>query len=120
MITDVVDGTTPGSLPKAVELYVVNDIADLSSEGFGAVSNGEGPGGQAYTFSGSARAGDYLYIASEEEEVMSFFGFAPRDTVSAINVKGDDAIELFKHGVALETFGDFLSEIAGSSMDSAV
>lgn len=106
IITGVVDGDLPGGQPKAVELYVVNDISDLSVYGFGSANNGEGSDGQEYTFSGSARAGDYLYIASETEGFTSFFGFAPTDTAAAININGDDAIELFKNGIIVDTFGD--------------
>lgn len=105
ILTGVVDGPLAGGVPKAVEFYVVNDIADLSIYGFGAANNGGGSDGQEYTFSGSARAGDYLYIASETAGFTSFFGFAPTDTAGAANINGDDAIELFQNGTVVDVFG---------------
>ncbi|MBE9063797.1 ExeM/NucH family extracellular endonuclease [cf. Phormidesmis sp. LEGE 11477] len=106
IITGVVDGSLSNGLPKAIEFYVVNDISDLSLYGFGAANNGGGSDGQEYTFSGSARAGDYLYVASESAGFTSFFGFAPTDTAGAANINGDDAIELFKNGEVIDVFGD--------------
>ncbi len=112
IITGVVDGSLSGGLPKAIEFYVVNDICDLSAYGFGSANNGDGSDGQEYTFSGSARAGDYLYVSSESAGFTSFFGFEPTDTASAANINGDDAIELFKNGEVIDVFGDV--EINGS------
>ncbi|MGB3292992.1 MAG: ExeM/NucH family extracellular endonuclease [Phormidesmis sp.] len=105
IVTGVIDGPLAGGVPKAVEFYVVNDIADLSLYGFGAANNGGGSDGQEYTFSGSARAGDYLYISSETAGFTSFFGFAPTDTAGAANINGDDAIELFQNGTVVDVFG---------------
>ncbi len=105
IVTGVIDGPLAGGVPKAVEFYVVNDIADLSIYGFGAANNGGGSDGQEYTFSGSARAGDYLYIASETAGFTSFFGFAPTGTARAANINGDDAIELFQNGTVVDVFG---------------
>lgn len=105
IITGVIDGPLVGGTPKAVEFYVVNDIADLSVYGFGSANNGGGSDGQEYTFSGSARAGDYLYISSEVTGFTSYFGFSPTDTTGAANINGDDAIELFKLGEVVDVFG---------------
>lgn len=105
ILTGVVDGPLAGGVPKAVEFYVVNDIPDLGIYGFGAANNGGGSDGQEYTFSGSARAGDYLYIASDTAGFTRFFGFAPTDTAGAANINGDDAIELFQNGAVIDVFG---------------
>lgn len=117
IITGVVDGSLGGGLPKAIEFYVVNDICDLSAYGFGSANNGGGSDGQEYTFSGSARAGDYLYVASEPTEFTSFFGFAPTDTAGAANINGDDAIELFKNGEVIDVFGDVAVDGNGEPWD---
>ncbi|MEL6779738.1 MAG: hypothetical protein AAFO06_21070, partial [Cyanobacteria bacterium J06597_16] len=106
IISGVVDGPLAGGVPKAIEFYVVNDIPDLSLYGFGSANNGGGTDGQEYTFSGSASAGDYLYIASETTGFNSFFGFDPTDTAGAANINGDDAIELFKGGTVIDVFGE--------------
>ncbi len=42
IITGVVDGPLTGGIPKAVEFFVVNNVADLSIYGFGSANNGGG------------------------------------------------------------------------------
>ncbi len=114
IITGVIDGPLPGGLPKAVELYAVTDIADLSSYGIGSANNGDGSDGEEFTLSGSATAGDYIYIATESTEFNNFFGFAPDLTSgTAVNVNGDDAIELFESGVVVDVFGDIDTDGTG-------
>lgn len=85
IITGLIHGAMAGGIPKASEFYVVDDavddISDLSVYGFGAAHNGRGSNdvgsngkssngkssnGRKYTFSGTARAGDYLYISAAE------------------------------------------------------
>ena len=117
IISGVVDGPLSGGVPKAVEFYIVNDIPDLSIYGFGAANNGGGSDGQEYTFSGSASAGDYLYIASETTGFTNFFGFAPTDTAGAASINGDDAIELFKDGIVIDTFGQIDVDGSGQPWD---
>ncbi|MCC6605090.1 MAG: lamin tail domain-containing protein [Anaerolineae bacterium] len=107
LLTGVVDGPLTGGLPKAVELYVVNDIPDLSLYGLGSANNGGGTDGQEFTFpAASASAGQFLYVASEAVEFTNFFGFAADYIASAVNVNGDDALELFHNGSVIDTFGD--------------
>lgn len=113
IITGVIDAGLSGGTPKAVEFYAVTDIADLSRFGFGSANNGQGTDGQEYTFSGSASAGDYLYIASESTNFTAFFGFAPTATNRAANINGDDAIELFRDGAVVDTFGDIDTDGTG-------
>ena len=108
LITGVIDGPLTGGIPKAVELYVVNDIPDLSIFGLGAANNGGGTDGEEFTFpADSATAGEFIYVATEIPEFTNFFGFAPDYTSgSAASVNGDDAIELFENGSVIDTFGD--------------
>jgi predicted extracellular nuclease len=107
VITGVVDGPLSGGLPKAVELCVLNDIADLSVYGVGSANNGGGSDGEEFTFpAGPASAGTFLYVASEGVGFSSFFGFAPQYTSSAASINGDDAIELFMSGGVVDVFGD--------------
>src|SRR5690606_23030155 len=51
-------------------------------------------------------AGQFLYVASEAVEFTNFFGFAADYIASAVNVNGDDALELFHNGSVIDTFGD--------------
>lgn len=107
VITGVIDGPLSGGVPKAVEVFVLSDIADLSACGLGSANNGGGSDGEEFTFSGAATAGEYLYVATESTGFTSFFGFAPTFTDgSATNINGDDAIELFCDGVVVDVFGD--------------
>ncbi|MBU0729141.1 MAG: PEP-CTERM sorting domain-containing protein [Proteobacteria bacterium] len=106
IISGVFDGPLEGGTPKAIEFYVLNDIADLSIYGFGSANNGGGTDGEEFTFSGSATAGDFLYVASEEPFFNTFFGFTPSFISGATNINGDDAIELFENGSVVDVFGD--------------
>ena len=100
IITGAFDGPLTGGVPKGVELYVVNDIADLSIYGIGSANNGGGTDSEEFTFPADAiTAGSYIYVASEDVEFPNFFGFAPTyNAGSAMGINGDDAIELFKNG----------------------
>ncbi len=108
VITGVIDGPLTGGIPKAIELYAVNDIPDLSIYGLGAANNGGGTDGVEFTFpADSVTAGTFIYVATESTAFTNFFGFAPTYTDGlAPNVNGDDAIELFQSGVVVDVFGD--------------
>jgi predicted extracellular nuclease len=107
LITGVIDGPLTGGVPKAIEFYVINDIADLSTYGFGSANNGGGSDGEEFTFPAvAATAGTFIYVASETIGFTDFFGFAPDYTSSAASINGDDAIELFENGVVVDVFGD--------------
>ncbi|MGD9899269.1 MAG: lamin tail domain-containing protein [Calditrichaceae bacterium] len=119
IITGVVDGPLTGGLPKAVEFYTVNNIADLSIYGFGSANNGGGTDGEEFTFPAvSVTSGTFLYVATESVEFSNFFGFAPDYTSgSAPSINGDDAIELFKNGSVVDVFGDINVDGTGQSWD---
>ncbi|MCH7226554.1 choice-of-anchor I domain-containing protein [Haloferula sp. A504] len=106
IITGVVDGPLSGGTPKAIELYATEAIADLSIYGIGSANNGGGSDGEEFTLSGSATAGQFLYVASEQPQFNAFFGFDPDFTTSAAGINGDDAIELFQNGSVIDVFGD--------------
>jgi hypothetical protein len=106
IITGVFDGPLPGGLPKGIELFATEDIADLASYGVGSANNGGGSAGVEFTFPGDpATAGQFLYLATEQSEFENFFNFLPDYTTSAMLINGDDAIELFRDGQVMDTFG---------------
>lgn len=118
VISGVIDGPLSGGVPKAVELYVINDVADLSEYGIGSANNGGGSDGEEFTFPvQSASAGTYLYIASEIDGFTSFFGMAPDFDSSAMGINGDDAVELFKDGNVIDTFGDISVDGNGTAWE---
>jgi plastocyanin len=105
-------GNTAG--PKMVELYVLEDIADLSIYGVGVANNGGGSDGIEFTFPAvSATAGDCITYTDSlnEANFETFFGFpatflVPSGGVSAAGHNGDDAIELFQDGAVIDVYGD--------------
>jgi len=108
IITGIIDGPRTAGLPKAIELYVLNDIADLSEYAISSANNGNPlPAGLEFTFpADAADAGTYLYLATESAEFTKFFGFAPDYVnIQAPNINGDDAIALFQSGVIVDVFG---------------
>lgn len=106
VITGAYDGPLSGGTPKGVELYVLEDIPDLSLFGLGSANNGGGTDGQEFTFpSVSATAGDFLYVSTEATNFTAFFGFAPDYTDGSMGINGDDAVELFENGTVIDVFG---------------
>lgn len=106
VISGVFDGPLSGGLPKGIELYAVSDISDLSLYGVGFANNGGGTDGEEFTLSGSATAGDSLYVASEGSQFLNFFGFVPTFISGSANINGNDAIELFENGSVIDTYGN--------------
>ncbi|MBL4661967.1 MAG: T9SS type A sorting domain-containing protein [Alcanivoracaceae bacterium] len=107
IISGVFDCTITGGTPKGVEVYVINDIADLSAYGIGFANNGGGTDGEEFTFPAvSASAGTYFYISTEILKFSQWFGFDPSYTDGAAAINGDDAIELFYEDAVIDIFGD--------------
>ncbi|NOR87300.1 MAG: endonuclease I, partial [Bacteroidales bacterium] len=107
VITGVYDGPLTGGTPKGVELYVINNIADLSAYGLGSANNGGGSDGEEFTFpADAATAGDFIYVSYEDVEFPNWFGFAPDYVSGAMGINGDDAIELFMSGNVIDVFGE--------------
>ena len=118
VISGVVDGPLSGGVPKAIEIYVVSDVADLSIFGVGGANNGGGTDGEEFTFPAvAASAGDFIYVASEAAGFTTFFGFAPDYTSFAASINGDDAIELFKNGSVTDVFGDINVDGSGEAWE---
>lgn len=119
IITGVYDGPLSGGTPKGIELYVLNDISDLSAYGVGSANNGGGSDGEEYTFPNDAvTAGSFIYVTANLTEFNSFFGFdANYDAGSAMGINGDDAVELFKDSSVIDTFGDINTDGTGEPWD---
>ncbi|MBT5270479.1 MAG: T9SS type A sorting domain-containing protein [Candidatus Marinimicrobia bacterium] len=118
IISGVYDGPLTGGTPKGVELYVIANIADLSKYGVGSANNGGGTDGEEYTFPAvAATAGDFIYVASESPQFTSWFNSAPDYTSGSMGINGDDAVELFYNGSAIDVFGDISIDGSGQSWD---
>ena len=132
IITGVFDGPLDGGEPKAIELYATAAVPDLSLYAAGSANNAGGTDGVELILSGSASAGDFIYIVDDNSdsalgvEFNDYFGFTPAllfDSNSGsaggpAAINGDDAVELFFDGTGAfaggETVIDTFGEIAGA------
>jgi len=124
VITGAFDGPLTGGTPKLVEIYVVNDIADLSTYGFGSATNGGGTDGEELTFTGSATAGDFIYVGFEGAgssenpgSINAYFGITADYIDGNAAINGDDALEIFSGGVVIDTFGDINNDGTGTTWE---
>ncbi|WP_136636740.1 ExeM/NucH family extracellular endonuclease [Pseudooceanicola onchidii] len=118
VITGVIDGPLSGGVPKAIEIYVAADVADLSIYGLGSANNGQGTDGEEFTFPAvAAAAGTYIYVASETDGFTAYFGFAPTYVSGMASINGDDAIELFMNDVVVDLFGQIDVDGTGQAWD---
>jgi hypothetical protein len=104
IITGVIDGPRSGGLPKAVELYATQNIADLSTWDLQYYFNSNASPTITASLTGSATAGDFIYVASESTEFTAYFGFAP-DFTNGGAVNGDDSIVLRNNAIDVDVFG---------------
>lgn len=107
IITGVVDGPLTGGVPKAIELFVGQSIADLSAFGLEAATNGGAATGVEFTFPAiSVTAGEYLYVATTSGDFSTFFGFAPDFVNGVASINGNDTIILYQGTTIVDVFGE--------------
>ena len=108
VLSGVIDGPLTGGVPKAIELYAINDIADLSAYGVASANNGSpSAGAPEFVFPAVAvSAGSYIYVATESPNFLAFFGFDPDFNSDAASINGDDAIELYAGSTVIDVFGE--------------
>ena len=102
MITGVLDGDLSGGYPKALELYAVTDIADLSKYGIDVASNGKASDKTTidyYFDAGSLSAGNFYHIGRRSGTGQGgfddWFGVAADMYTNGNTFNGDDAIVLY-------------------------
>ena len=124
------DLPTQGFTGKATHLVATNNISDLSIYGLGTASNGGGSDSIELTLPAiSVNAGDDILLARDTNAIHLYFGscfnsfevIIPVITtgVAAVSQNGNDAIELFKNGVVVETFGDINVDGTGTPWEYA-
>ncbi len=110
MITGVFDGPLPGGKPKVLELYVINDIADLSVYTVKNQTNANTDWSNDCNLTGSASAGDFIYITGEDHtaDFNAYFenSLIPIES-TVVNINGDDRLAIFNASDAMvDLFGE--------------
>lgn len=120
IITGIYDGPLTGGTPKGVELFVLEDIADLSVYGVSSVSNGGGStaGNVEFSFNQeSATAGSFIYVTNDADNFKAFFGIDATYTSGIMSINGDDAIELYENGQIIDVYGDVNADFSDTDYD---
>lgn len=112
----VTDFITPagGSGGKSVYLVANDTIPNLSIYGIGIANNGGGTNGQEYRFPKIAVSKgsqimvvrDSVALAAYMSSCWSNINIVLVDTAGVVNQNGNDAVELYRVGEVVETFGD--------------
>lgn len=118
VLTGIIDGDQATGSPKAVELYVAHDIADLSEYSLSNYNNGSSNANGTFTLpAGSATAGTYLYVSAPGDYEYLFnlyFGFPADYTASVLFINGDDAMALSQNGSIIDVFGEIGTDGTGT------
>lgn len=112
----ITDFITPlgGSSGKAIYMLANGNIKNLSSYGIGIANNGNGTNGQEYRFPNmSVSSGSQIVVIRDSAALAAYmsscwsnFTHVFVDSFGVINQNGNDAVELFRVGDVIETFGD--------------
>lgn len=124
IISGVIDGPLPGGFPKGIELYVVNDISDLSIYGLERAGNGAAStGSETYTFpADSYTTGDFIYVGTTSTDApaafLQYLNVTLTYQADAVNHNGDDAMLLYKNGVVSDLYGEVGVDGTGTDWES--
>ncbi|RMG28450.1 MAG: nuclease, partial [Bacteroidetes bacterium] len=106
MITGVMDGTLGSGHPKVVELYARQDISDLSVYQLGLAFDGQPLQEPAYRFPAvSLKKGSFVYLSSQQAGFYSFFGWQAGLVAGFLQINGNDALALYRHGELMDVYG---------------
>ena len=106
-LTAIIDGDLSGGLPKAVEFYVSEDIADLSIFSIALAANGSPNFGSQWSFPpNQVNEGTFITVTREQAEFNQYFGVnADFEVYTQTNFNGNDVFGLFKSGVLFDVYG---------------
>ncbi|MFY8109107.1 MAG: lamin tail domain-containing protein [Bacteroidia bacterium] len=123
----ITDFITPlaGSSGKAIYMVANGNINNLSSYGIGIANNGNGSNGQEYRFPNrSVSSGSQIVIVRDSAALATYmascwsnFTHVFVDSNGVINQNGNDAVELFRVGDVIETFGDINTNGTGQAWE---
>ena len=114
ILTGIFDAQPGNAGTKGIEVYLLDDVADLSVYGVGSANNGGGSDGVEFTFPAiPGTKGTYYYIAADSALFRDYFGFNADYISSAVNINGDDAMEIFENSIVIDVFGDINKDGTG-------
>lgn len=109
IITGVFDGPLTGGSPKVLEMYAINDIADLSLYTVQNQTNANITWGSDFALSGAATAGDFIYVVNtgQTADFNTYFAnsITPLES-SVVNLNGDDRLAISYAGGIVDIFGE--------------
>ena len=118
LLTAVLSGWLLGGHPKSVEVYACGPIADLSAWGLGSADDGGGSDGQEFTFPPmSLASGARLVVGASDQTFDAELGTVPDFTTPAVDVDGDDAIELWHDGDVVDVYGQSTQDGTGTAWE---
>jgi hypothetical protein len=124
LISGIFDGPLPGGQPKVIELYALQNVPDLSLYGIGSANNGGGTDGVEFDLPAvNMVAGTFIRISSSSHYYQQYFNNSANifDSTSsgsaAVDMNGNDAVELFKNGSVIDVFGETDVNGAGTAWD---
>ena len=104
-----------GAQGKAIHVVATENIPNLAYYGIGVANNGGGTDGQEFTFPSQSMAAGQHYLAARSVDAMNAYMDASSiydvvssegESINSISQNGDDAIELYMGGNAVELFGE--------------
>jgi len=106
IITSVFHNLFPSGNPHGVEVYAARDIQDLSIYGIGVANDGGGSDGIEYTFPNiSVSQGTFLYVTNDSTLLANSFSLSNVYQSQAIDIDGNDAVELYENGTPIDYYG---------------
>lgn len=123
LISGIIDGPLPGGFPKGIEIYVVNDINDISMYGLEVAGNGSAATGPAYNFpADSYSAGDFIYVGKEDANSAAAFqqylGVTLNYQTDEVSHNGDDTIILYNGATIVDSIGEIGVDGTGTAWES--
>lgn len=109
VFTGIADDEASGAT-RLLEVYVRQDVADMSIFGMGCANNGGGTDGVEWNFPAvSASKGDVIYLTNDLADFFFFYEVNADYEIGGFGVptsyNGNDAIELFENGRKIDSYG---------------
>ena len=122
IITGIMDGPLSGGTPKALEIYAMNDVADISSYTVQFAGNGSATYNVAAQLPAiGLNAGDFYYVTTDSAQFYAYLGFSADQKGGAwpngLYINGDDHVALFKGSYPVDYYGVYQVDGTGECWD---